>query len=76
LAPIEAKSGATVAGDWFEPIAAWTKLAGDAAANARLIYGGNASMYRRGVDVVSWSDIQEVADAIQYRRLSQPPFIR
>ena len=64
LAPIEAKSGATVASDWFEPIAAWTKLAGDAAANARLIYGGNASMHRRGVDVVSWSDIQEVADAI------------
>jgi uncharacterized protein len=55
--PVEVKSGATVAGDFLDALRYWRGLAGDAAAPAALVYGGDTSFTREGVAVRSWRDL-------------------
>jgi len=54
LLPIEIKSGATIATDWFAPIERWLDLAGNESKEALLIYGGNESFRRGRIRVVPW----------------------
>ena len=55
LTPIEAKSGQTVAGDFFVGLRFWRKLSGGR--EAALVYGGDRSFRREGVNVYRWSDL-------------------
>ena len=55
LTPIEAKSGQTVAGDFFAGLRFWKKLSGGR--EAALVYGGDRSFRREGVNVYRWSDL-------------------
>lgn len=62
---IEAKSGATVASDWFEPIKRFAALAEAAGRTVAptIVYGGDASQRRSGADVVGYRNLPErVAD--------------
>ncbi len=53
--PVEVKSGATVASDFFKGLDYWKKLAkADRESPAALIYGGNNSVTRKGIKVYSW----------------------
>jgi hypothetical protein len=54
LVPVEIKSGATIAADYFQSIAFWRTLTGDADRPAAIVYGGDTSMRRNGVAVYSW----------------------
>lgn len=54
LIPIEAKSGQTVAGDFFDGLERWRGLAKQKEAPAALVYGGEQAMLRRGVTVYPW----------------------
>ncbi len=51
--PVEIKSGATVASDFFRGLRHWEKLSGDAGRGI-LVYGGGDSYPRSGVAVRSW----------------------
>ena len=64
LQPIEIKSGATLATDWFKAINQWTSLASDDAINPMLIYGGNAPWKEGTVTVTPWKSIQDIANKI------------
>ena len=55
LTPIETKSGQTVAGDFFAGLRFWKKLSGGR--EAALVYGGDRSFRREGVNVYRWSDL-------------------
>ena len=57
LMPVEVKSGQTVAADFFGGLRFWRTLAGDPAAAAALVYGGDRSFRREGVTVYRWSDL-------------------
>lgn len=52
---MEAKSGQTIASDFFDSLTFWRGLLGDPEAPAALIDGGGESYRRRGVAVYSWS---------------------
>jgi hypothetical protein len=54
LMPIEIKSGKTVARDSFAALAKWQTLAGDAAIEPTLIYGGDENYNQNSVKVVGW----------------------
>ncbi len=54
--PIEAKSGQTIASDFFADLDHWRALAGGPDSAAGLVYGGDESYRRKGVSVMSWSD--------------------
>lgn len=54
LLPIEAKSGKTVASDWFDGLKTWRSFAGDRAKQGILLYGGDETYSRAGVTVTSW----------------------
>jgi predicted AAA+ superfamily ATPase len=54
LLPIEAKSGRTVASDWFDGLKNWRAFARDRAKQAVLIYGGDETYSREGATVTSW----------------------
>ena len=64
-ATVEAKSGATLAGDFFTALSRMPDLVRTASegrsAVARLIYGGDARQDRSGAEVIPWSAIQDVA---------------
>ena len=53
--PVEIKSGATIASDFFRGLRYWEKLAGNAHPGI-LVYGGDDSFRRDGVAVRSWRD--------------------
>lgn len=57
LTPMEVKSGQTVASDFFAGLRFWRELAGDPAAPAALVYGGDRSFRREDVTVYRWSDL-------------------
>lgn len=61
LLPIEAKSGMTIAADWFDGLTKWRRLAGERSARPVLVYGGDARQSRESADVLPWSDIGELA---------------
>ena len=54
LLPIEAKSGKTVASDWFAGLKNWLAFAGDRAKRSVLLYGGDETYSREEVAVTSW----------------------
>ena len=54
LVPIEAKSGETVPGTFFDGLIWWRKLVGDADAPALLVHGGDEMFEYRGMRAVSW----------------------
>jgi predicted AAA+ superfamily ATPase len=64
LLPIECKSGATLASDWFQTLDWWRALAGDAAERPFVIYGGDTAHRHRGVDVVPWREIGRAAKKV------------
>ena len=53
--PVEIKSGATVATSFFKGLNFWAKIA-PAPQPGILVYGGETSYRRQGVDVRSWQD--------------------
>lgn len=53
---VELKSGATYAGDWARSLQQWRALAAGEAGALRVVYGGDTSYAREGVDVLSWRD--------------------
>ena len=57
LQPIEIKAGATVNRGYFTGIERWLELAGDRATQPTLIYGGDDSGQRRGVQYLSWREL-------------------
>jgi len=57
LQPIEIKSGATFVNDWLVAAQKFAHFAKDEALPATIIYGGDDSYVREGVQVVSWRDI-------------------
>lgn len=54
LMPIEIKAGKTIARDSFAGLDKWRALAGDAAIEPTLIYGGSDEYSHKGVKVVGW----------------------
>lgn len=54
LLPVEIKSGATVARDFFATMEKWLALSGDLAVSPSLIYGGENSYLHKGIKVVGW----------------------
>lgn len=57
LQTIEIKSGATITSDFVKAGKRTGKYAGDFAAMPQLIYGGDDSYQRSGIDFVSWKDL-------------------
>lgn len=55
LTPVEARSGQTIAGDFFTGLEFWRKLSGTR--EAVLVYGGDRSFRRLGATVYRWSDL-------------------
>jgi len=64
LHPVEIKSGATLADDWFRSLERWMALAGKAAASPRLVYGGDEAWKRGGVEIVPWRSVSAVANLL------------
>lgn len=64
LRPIEIKAGATIASDWVSELKHWTDLAGKAAVQPTLIYGGEQSQKRSGVELIPWREIDRLARTI------------
>jgi len=60
LLPIEIKSGQTFNSDFLTGLNKWARYAGDAAQPCQLVYGGDLSMARNGVDVHGWRDMQKL----------------
>ncbi|MFQ5703230.1 MAG: ATP-binding protein [Gemmatimonadales bacterium] len=55
LLAVEIKSGQTIAADFFSGLEYWRRLVDDPKAPAALIYGGDRTYKRRGINVYSWS---------------------
>ncbi|NOY76060.1 MAG: ATP-binding protein [Kiritimatiellaeota bacterium] len=60
LVPLEIKSGATIASDWFKNIVKWKELAGESSEKGVLVYGGNQRQKRSDCDVVPWNRIMTI----------------
>ena len=65
LQPIEIKSGATIATDFFKGITAWCAISaeceGDSRLQPTLFYGGTERQLRSAVSVLPWSSVGEFA---------------
>ncbi len=57
LSPLEIKSGQTINKDYFKGLDFWRKLAGEAAGEAWLVYGGDTRQYRSDITVLPWHEI-------------------
>jgi predicted AAA+ superfamily ATPase len=57
LQAIEVKSGTTINSDYFAGLRFFQKLAEESRPRLVLLYGGDSSQNRSGVDVVSWKNI-------------------
>lgn len=60
LKPIEIKAGKTVTRDSFAGIEKWKALAGNAAIDPTLIYGGDQEYSHNGVKVIGWEKCGEL----------------
>jgi predicted AAA+ superfamily ATPase len=56
LQPIEAKSGQTLNPDFFSGLRRWLELAGPAAVDPVLVYGGDQPLTHQGIRAVPWRD--------------------
>lgn len=54
LTPIEIKAGETLNMDWFSSLEKWRMLAGKAALDGYLVYGGDLNQKRAQGTIVSW----------------------
>lgn len=54
LHPWECKSGMTFVPEWTTGLSKFVRLAGRKAGRPRLVYGGDESATRHGIDVISW----------------------
>ena len=54
LAPVEIKSGATIAGDFFKGLDYWKKISGVKDQGGALIYGGDRTFRHKETIVYSW----------------------
>jgi len=54
LQPLEIKSGQTIHGEYFHGLEKWLALAGSAAANPTLVYGGDQTLRHRDIAVFPW----------------------
>lgn len=59
LLPIEIKSGKTISRDSFAALDKWRALAGNAAVEPTLIYGGDEDYRQNGVRVISWRNCEK-----------------
>jgi predicted AAA+ superfamily ATPase len=59
LQPVEIKSGATFVTDWLAGVRKWVGFAGEDALPPRIVYGGDDSYVREGVQVQSWRSFGE-----------------
>lgn len=63
--PLEIKSGQTLAEDWFSPLKAWQKWAGDDAGQSALIYGGQESKLWGGYcKIIPWNNAVGIAEVV------------
>jgi len=60
LAPVEVKSGKTIAADFFVALRKWCTLAGAAAGPATLVYAGSERQRRTDVTVLPWHAVAEI----------------
>lgn len=60
---VEVKSGQTVAPDFFKGIRYFSRIAGDMAGSASIVYGGEDGFEREGVSVVGWRKLAAKAPA-------------
>jgi predicted AAA+ superfamily ATPase len=56
LRPIEIKFGQTINQDYFKGLHKWISLAGTAAVNPTLIYGGKQIAGQSGINIYPWND--------------------
>jgi predicted AAA+ superfamily ATPase len=56
LKSIELKSGSTFASDWLSGLSKWTQLSQEKQHPPQLVYGGDESYERNGVQVWSWQE--------------------
>lgn len=61
LAPVEIKSGQTVASDYFRGLERWQAMAKEKSGKAWLLYGGDKAQTRLGYNVVPWAEIGSFA---------------
>jgi len=59
LQTVEIKSGATFVTEWLAGVRKWVAIAGDDALPPRIVYGGDDSYVREGVQVQSWRSFGE-----------------
>jgi len=64
LRPIEIKSGATLASDFWRPMKTWLALAGDDAISPTVIYGGKLAWKDEPGNVVPWTNLAALAKEI------------
>ena len=64
LMPVEIKSGATIASDWFASLHSWLDMAGPVAQNPTLVYGGDRRQSRSGLEILPWQEIGALAEII------------
>ncbi len=57
LLAVEAKSGMTVAGDWFANLRKFATLHPERQISSRLVYGGDTVQDRSDVEVVPWREV-------------------
>lgn len=60
ILPVEIKSGATIANDWFTSLRSWQSLAKEEAEKPWLIYGGNEKQARTQAEVLNWRGMTEL----------------
>ncbi len=61
LQPLEIKSGATIASDWFRNLDKWRELAGPCADAGILVYGGDQQQKRSSATIVPWNKVMSVS---------------
>jgi len=64
LRPIEIKSGATLASDWWNGLNRWLELAGTEAVDPTLVYGGETPWRRDAASAVPWRNLGPLAAEI------------
>ncbi len=55
--PVEIKSGATIASDFFRGLGYWSRLTNSEPANGWLVYGGEAEQQRSNGRVLGWRSL-------------------
>jgi uncharacterized protein len=53
----EFKSGKTYTPEWADGLKYWAQLAGKRAGKLHIVYGGDESFARQGIEIVAWKDL-------------------